>query len=229
VHAFIGISIFVGVIVCITLLGIFLANVDEEGAGPVAAVGSIISLVGFFIPWYWVSFSPPHGSTIVNGEVAKAATYTQTGLSGWPTTGALVLLFGISAGLPLATIYMRDALEDARQLVKVLHAAVQLLVCWAMLAFAWLSLAFWNTGFRQEFFAQEGRTQSALDASQYVSGHMGAGFILVTLGVVISTAVVIKELLIWVGVLFLLIIALAIFDSHGIGTVFHWLEFTGNY
>jgi hypothetical protein len=43
--------------------------------------GLALSVVGFFLPWYYVSYSPPHGSFTVNGEVLTAFSYTYSGIS----------------------------------------------------------------------------------------------------------------------------------------------------
>lgn len=227
-HAFSAGAVFGIVIIVLVVLGVLLSKVDAGSEGIVVGLGTVLALVGFFLPWYWVSFSPPHGSAIVDGGIMKASTFTESGLSTWSDTGGKLLWIGIFASVPIAISYLPEASQKARGSVKMLHASVQLIVCMAVLAFVWLQLAFWNTGFRADFVNQEGRTQSALDASQYVSGHLGLGFILLTLGVIIVSAVVIKQMLVWMGLLLILVIVLAIFSTHDLGVVFRWLEFPKN-
>jgi hypothetical protein len=43
--------------------------------------GLVMSVVGFFLPWYYVSYTPPHGSFRLNGEVFTAFNYTYSGIS----------------------------------------------------------------------------------------------------------------------------------------------------
>ena len=115
--------------------------------------------------------------------------------------------------------------EGVRKPLKVLHAVAHLMVDFALLAFVWLTLAFWNTGFRADFVNQGGRTRSAVDASQYVHGHLGVGLFLLTLGVIVVSVVLIKEILALVGLVILVTIGLAVFDRPGLGSFYHLLHF----
>jgi len=225
-HAFTAGVIFGVVVLVFVVLGLLLRAVDEDSEGPVIVVGTVLAAVGFFIPWYWVSFSPPHGSTIVNGGVVKASTFTESGLSVWSSSGGKLLWLGIFASIPIALSYLLPFLEAARGAMKVLHAVAHLMVSLALLAFVWLTLAFWNSGFRADFVNQTGRTQSALDASQYVSGHIGVGLFLLTLGVIIVSVVLIKEILALIGLVILVTIGLAIFYRPGLGSLYHVLDFS---
>ena len=223
-HAFTAGVIFGVVVLVFVVLGLLLRAVDEDSEGPVVIVGTALAVVGFFIPWYWVSFSPPHGSTIVNGGVMKASTFTESGLSVWSSSGGKLLWLGIFASVPIALSYLLPSI--ARGPKKVLHAVAHLMVSLSLLAFVWLTLAFWNSGFRADFVNQAGRTQSALDASQYVSGHIGVGLFLLTLGVIIVSVVLIKEILALIGLVILVTIGLAIFYRPGLGSFYHVLDFS---
>jgi hypothetical protein len=74
---------------------------------------------------------------------------------------------------------------------------------------------------------QAGRTQSAIANSQYVSGHLGAGLIILTVGMIITGAALIKQVLIWFGLALLIVIVFAIFDSSALGSLFRWFDFGG--
>jgi hypothetical protein len=222
-HAFIA-----GVITGAVILGLIAivliahAAVEESPQGVIIA-GKVLILIGFFIPWYWVAFSPPHGSVLVNGGVMRASTYTMSGLAALSSDGGKILLGVVSAGAVLAVV----GLTDAGDVARFLHAGTHLILGYAVLAFVWLTLAFWNLGFRGEFVDQAGRTQSAASASQYVSGHLGAGLIIFTVGMILIGAALIKQVLIWVGLVLLIVIIFAIFDSSALGSMFHWLDFGG--
>ncbi|HEY1620135.1 MAG TPA: hypothetical protein VGG25_21095 [Streptosporangiaceae bacterium] len=43
--------------------------------------GLVLSAVGFFLPWYYVSYKPPHGSFRLHGQVFTAFSYTYSGVS----------------------------------------------------------------------------------------------------------------------------------------------------
>jgi hypothetical protein len=43
--------------------------------------GLLLSVAGFFLPWYYVSYKPPHGSLKLDGEVFSAFSYTYSGIS----------------------------------------------------------------------------------------------------------------------------------------------------
>lgn len=227
-HAFIGGAIFGLVIIVFVATIIFLREMIIVNERAVVIVGTALALAGLLIPWFWVTFSPPHGYAIVNGGILKAATYSDSGLAEWSDSGGKLLWTGVLVSIPIALSYLTPLYESARGLIKLLHAAAHLLVAFALMAFVWLQLAFWNSGFRADFVNQQGRTQSALAASQYVSGHLGAGLVLLTLGVIAVGAVIIKQLISLAGLLLVVIIVLAIFDRAELGSLFHtiWTENT---
>ena len=222
-HAFIAGGIIGVVIIALVALGIVTQLTVGENPQGVIIAGKILILIGFFIPWYWVVFSPPHGSVLVNGAIMKASTFTESGLVERSSDGGKILFGAIAAGAGLAVA----GLTNARDVARFLHAGIHLLLAYAVLAFVWLELAFWNTGFRADFVNQAGRTQSAVDASRYVSGHLGVGLIILTVGMIITGAALIKQILIWLGLIILIVIALAIFDKSALGSFFHWLNFSG--
>jgi hypothetical protein len=43
--------------------------------------GLALSVVGFFLPWYYVSYTPPHGSFSLSGKVFSAFSYIYSGVS----------------------------------------------------------------------------------------------------------------------------------------------------
>jgi hypothetical protein len=223
-HAFIVGAIVGIVILAFVVLGIVLQFLLAGSVQVVAFIGALLCLIGFFVPWYWVTFSPPHGAMIVNGAIMKASTFTENGTAELLFSGGQVLLGVTAAGSALATIN----LKTQAGITKFLHGGTHLVLAYAVLAFVWLQLAFWNAGFRASFVDQLGRTQSAANAAQYVSGHLGAGFIILTIGVIVTGAAVIKQTLLWLGIVILLVIGLGIFDSSALGSFFHWLDFGGS-
>jgi hypothetical protein len=223
VSAFIAGGITGVVILALVFLGIGIHLVAEGSPQFAILAGKILIIIGFFVPWYWVSFSPPHGSAIVNGAIMKASTFTESGLANLSTDGGKVLLGVMSAGALLSVVGLTDLGPAAR----FLHAGTHTILAFGMVAFVWLQLAFWNAGFRADFVNQLGRTQSAAAASQYVSGHLGAGFIILTVGMILIGAALIKQLLIWLGLILATVIILSFVDSSAIGSLFHWLDYGG--
>lgn len=139
------------------------------------------------------------------------------------SAGGKILLGVVIAGATLSVVGLSDLDEAA----KFLHAGTHLILAWAVLTFVWLQLAFWNTGFRADFVNQTGRTQSAVAASQYVNGHLGAGLIILTIGMIITGAALIKQVLIWLGLVIVAVIVLVFVDNSALGPLFHWLDFGG--
>jgi hypothetical protein len=230
-HAFVVGGIVGIVILGFVVLGIVLQTALAGGASFVASIGALLCLIGFFIPWYWVTFSPPHGAMIVNGGIMKASTFTETGLAELSTSGGKLLLGTAAAGAALSVSSLLSGLVGAQPIAaisKFLHAGTHLVLSYALLAFVWLQLAFWNNGFRADFENQEGRTQSAANAAQYVNGHLGVGLVILTIGVIFTGASVFLDTLIWLGIVVLIIIGFAIFDSSALGSFFHWLDFGGS-
>jgi MFS family permease len=221
-HAFIAGGIIGVVIIALVGLGIVTQLLVGESPQGVIIAGKVLILVGFFIPWYWVVFSPPHGSALVNGAIMKASTFTESGLVERSSDGGKILIGAIAAGAVLAVV----GLTSAGHVARFLHAGTHLILAYAVLAFVWLQLAFWNTGFRADFVNQAGRTQSAIAASRYVSGHLGVGLVILTVGMIFTGAALIKQILIWLGLFILVVIALAIFDKSALSSFFHWLDFS---
>jgi uncharacterized membrane protein len=221
-HAFIAGGIIGVVIIALVALGILTQLMVGENPQAVIIAGQVLILIGFFFPWYWVAFSPPHGAMLVNGVIMKASTFTESDVVERSSDGGKILLGVIAAGTALAAA----ELSSARDVAKFLHAGTTLILAYAVLAFVWLQLAFWNTGFRADFVNQAGRTQSAVAASQYVSGHLGAGLIILTVGMILIGAALIKQTLIWLGLVILIVIALSIFDKSALDSFFHWLRFS---
>jgi hypothetical protein len=125
--------------------------VGESPQGVIIA-GKVLILIGFFLPWYWVAFSPPHGSAVVNGAIMKASTFTESGLVERSSDGGKILLGVIAAGAALTVA----GLTSVGPIARFLHAGFHLILAYAVLAFVWLQLAFWNTGFRADFVSQAG-------------------------------------------------------------------------
>lgn len=220
-HAFIAGGIIGVVIVALVALGIVTQLMVGENPQAVIIAGQVLILIGFFFPWYWVAFSPPHGAMLVNGVLMKASTFTENDLVERSSVGGKVLLGVVGAGTALTAA----ELTTARDIANFLHAGTTLILGYAVLAFVWLQLAFWNTGFRADFVNQAGRTQSAVAASHYVSGHLGAGLIILTVGVIFIGAALIKQTLIWLGLVILIVIVLAVVDKSALDSFFHWLRF----
>ncbi len=221
-HAFITGGIVGVVIIALVGLGIVTQLMVGESPQGVIIAGKVPILIGFFLPWYWVAFSPPNGSTVVNGAIMKASTFTESGLVERSSDGGKILLGVITAGAVLAVA----GLTSAGPIARFPHAGFHLVLAYAVLAFVWLQLAFWNTGFRADFVNQAGRTQSAIDASRYVSGSLGAGLIILTVGMILTGAALLKQILIWLGLVILIVIALSIFDKSALDFFFHWLRFS---
>jgi hypothetical protein len=95
-------------------------------------------LIGFLIPWYWGEFSPPHGSVLVNGAMIKMSTFTESGLAVTSSDGGEILLGAISVGAALSVA----GLTNLGAVARFLHAGTRLILAYAVLAFAWLQLAF---------------------------------------------------------------------------------------
>jgi hypothetical protein len=114
VSAFIAGGITGAVILALVFLGIVIHQVAEESPQFAIIAGKILIIIGFFVPWYWVSFSPPHGSAIVNGAIMKASTFTESGLANLLTDGGKLLLGVMSAGALLAVVGLTDLGAAAR-------------------------------------------------------------------------------------------------------------------
>jgi hypothetical protein len=200
---------------------------DEEGEKWVAAAGLALFTAGFFIPWYTVTFSPPHGYAVVGDYNVLAGSYTTNGLHTglYLGIGDTALRVCLIALVPITLSYFIPPLDGARGVVKVLHAFAHITVSAGVVALALLDLAFWNLGFRTEFTNQFGGIPSAVTASQYIHGHLGIGIFLLTAGLIVTAFVVIKQIGSVLGVLLIVCIAVWIIHSAWLIPIGHWIGF----
>lgn len=172
-----------------------------------AFAGSIVALIGFFLPWYVEAFAPPNGFVIVNGIRVDAESYTANGLTvsyahpydaGPILRDTIIALFVIAIinllqlyrfpGSNLLVSIIRYTLHAkftyiSLKITKVLLHIVQS-VGWLAFIFLWVVLG--QFAEPQGLVNQLGGGSNAVQVSHYLTIQFGIGYWLMGIGFAIS-------------------------------------------
>jgi hypothetical protein len=207
---------------------------SKERRIAILLVGSALMVVGYFLPWDSVTFTPPGGSTVIDRQRYSGFVQSFSAASAGNTSTVHVLRNTIIVLAALAIVQLVGLLVepvgqilDSKVASFVLGQArgfAHVIQAVGVFGFFLLVLGLGKIAIHNMFANQFGNTPDAIQASHYIALHFGLGFWLLLIGFILAIVPDAKEIGISVAIIVAGCIILAFVHPAWIKSFFEYAQ-----